>query len=153
MEKNQSYANLSTLLGQLTGMNQVQSPDGLGLRKDRFIPADTKLNFEKRVLTPSQYPSLPQEGGGIATHKMAWSDTPDGGGVVYPTIIQQGKQLVELNPEDAYRYAMDNGEFRKFKTQAEADAYAAGGYKNQWGAGEPKTLVQQLQEIGGKLGQ
>lgn len=115
----------------------VQAPGDLGPRTS-FVPQDSQLNFEQRVLRPSQYPVLPQEGGQIATHKMAYAGVDDGF-VAYPTVVQLpgARELVELDGKAAIEHAMKSGEFRKFANEQEAMDYARGGYKQQWGAGEP----------------
>lgn len=128
---------------------QVRAPAGLPDYGRPYVPLDSKLNFEQRVLYPSRYPTLPQPNGGIATHKMAW-DGGDGNYMAYPTVVQKpdGK-LYELGPDQAYDYATKSGEFRHFTDAKEAEAYAAGGYKQQWGAGEPKrSLVESLFNLG-----
>lgn len=114
----------------------VQAPQDLGPRS-RFVPADSQLNFEQRVLQPSQYPVLPQEGGGIATHKMAYAGVDDGF-IAYPTVVQMpgAKALTELDGKAAIDHAMQTGEFRKFADEQAAADYARGGYKQQWGASE-----------------
>lgn len=103
------------------------------------IDPGTKLNFEKRILNPSSYPSVPNDDGSISTHRMAYGET-DGRYVAYPTIIQPKKtnQLVQLNDREAFEYAMNSGEFRSFKTEEEAKSYSEGGYKKFWGLGEKK---------------
>lgn len=132
-------------LSMLLGMNQVQAPDGMGLYAKRFIPKATDLNFEKRVLNPSDYPVL-RDGADIATHKMAWSEG-DKGFMAYPTVVQDGNRLKELSPEQAWLHANQTGEFRQFDTPFEAEQYSKGGYKNQWGDNEKSSYLQQLQRL------
>lgn len=132
------------LLEMLMGLDKVQAPDGMGLYAQRFVPKDTQLNFEKRVLNPSQYPVLKQ-GDGFATHKMAWGEG-DNGYQAYPTVVQDGNQLRELGGREAWDFANQTGEMRQFNTPFEASEYARGGYKNQWGAGEP-SFIEQLKSL------
>lgn len=103
------------------------------------ISNDTKLNFEKRVLKPNSYPAIQNEDGSESTHRMAYGET-DGRYVAYPTIVQPkgSKELMPLDDREAFEYAMKNREFRSFKTEDEAKAYAEGGYKKFWGLGEKK---------------
>ncbi|AUV61841.1 hypothetical protein HWB52_gp26 [Pseudomonas phage Littlefix] len=112
------------------GGSRIQSPT---------IDLNTKLNFEKRVLKPNEYPAIPNDDGSVSTHRMAYGET-DGRYVAYPTIVQPKKanELVELGDRDAFEYAMKSGEYRSFKTEDEAKAYAEGGYKKFWGLGEKK---------------
>jgi hypothetical protein len=144
-------ADLNQLWGSLTnalGMNpvlNVRAPAGLPAQQ--YVPLDSPLNFEQRILRPTQYPTLPQDNGNFATHKMMW-DGGDGNYMAFPSVVQKpdGK-LYELSPNDAYDYAMKTGEYRKFGKQADAENYAAGGYKQQWGAGEP-SLLDSLMSFG-----
>lgn len=103
------------------------------------VPLDSKLNFEQRILKPSSYPVINNDDGSESTHKMAYGEA-DGKYVAFPTIVQSkatGK-LHELSPGDAFRYAMQSGEFRDFDKEEDAAAYADGGYKKFWGLGEKK---------------
>lgn len=130
------------------GRQSVQAPEDMLMFDKRFVPADSQLNFEKRVLNPSSYPVLDQGGGQIATHKMAWGEG-DGKYQAYPTVVQQQDgQLKELGGDEAWAHAVQTGEFRQFDTAKEAEDYARGGYKKQWGAGEQTpSLIEQLQQL------
>ena len=98
-----------------------------------FIQPDTKLNFEQRVLAPSKYPVLQNKDGTVSTHRMAWGDS-NGKFFAYPTIVQlPDGQLHQLTDEQAWHHAMETKEYREFSTPEDANAYASGGYKNQWG--------------------
>lgn len=101
----------------------------------QWVEDGSQLNFEKRILSPSQYPSLQNEDGSYSTHEMAWGDS-DGKFFAYPTIVQQGKELVRLPDAVAFQHAMESGEYRVFSTPEDADAYASGGYKDSWGRAE-----------------
>ena len=101
----------------------------------QWVPDDTKLNFEQRILSPSKYPQLQNEDGSYSTHSMAWGDG-DGKFFAYPTVVQAGDKLVRLPDNVAFRHAMESGEYREFTTPEDADAYASGGYKNSWGRAE-----------------
>lgn len=105
--------------------------------KRQWIDDNTKLNFEKRVLNPSAYPQLQNEDGSYSTHSMAWGDG-DGKFFAYPTVVQDGDKLVRLPDQLAWQHAQETGEYRTFTTPEDADAYAAGGYKDSWGRGELK---------------
>ena len=108
---------------------QIQSP---------VVPADTKLNFEKRILNPNAYPSIDNGDGSKSTHRMAYGEV-DNGYVVFPTIVQDKKgKLLELGDKAAFDYAMKNKEYRMFDKEDDASSYAAGGYKKFWGLGERK---------------
>ena len=108
---------------------QIQSPT---------IPADSKLNFEQRILKPNAYPAIDNGDGSQSTHRMAYGGV-DNGYVVFPTIVQ-GKdgKLQELDDKAAFEYAMKNKEYRMFDKEEDAASYAEGGYKKFWGLGERK---------------
>jgi hypothetical protein len=110
------------------GGTRIQSPT---------IDPNTKLNFEKRVLKPSDYPRIDNGDGSISTHRMAYGEA-DGRYLAFPTIIQpqKTKELVRLGDREAFEYAIGSGEYRSFKTEEEAKSYAEGGYKKFWGLGE-----------------
>ena len=98
---------------------------------------DTRLlNFEQRVLYPDRYPVIKNKDGSVSTHRMAYAGIDDGF-IAYPTIVQMGNspQLIQLDDDQAFEYAMKNGEFRKFAREEEASSYAEGGYKKFWGQG------------------
>lgn len=120
---------------------QADVPDDLTFSTKQYVPNNSNLNFEKRILSPSSYPSLPDVDGSRATHKMAWDDA-NNNYVAFPTIIQtKAGNLMDLK-DGAYDHAMRTGEYRKFLTAKEAEEYARGGYKNQWGANEWSILQQ-----------
>ena len=101
------------------------------------IPMDTQLNFEKRVLNPSSYPRIYNGDGSVSTHRMAWGEA-DGKFMAYPTIVQQGNELKQLNDQEAFQHAVRNKEFRSFDRAEDAEAYASGGYKKFWGLREKR---------------
>jgi hypothetical protein len=103
--------------------------------------------FETRAKNPNQ-PALPDEEnpGKTKTHKMASAEV-DGKYIAYPTIIQKGPGLQELSDDEAFEYAMKTGEYKEFKTDEEAKAYAKGGYKKGTPL-EPK--VKTLEEFNEK---
>lgn len=108
--------------------SQIQGPT---------IPADTKLQFEQRILNPSKFSAIDNGDGSESTHRMAYGEV-DGKFVAYPTIVQRGKALQQLGDDEAFNYAMRTGEHRTFDSEKDASAYAEGGYKKFWGTGERK---------------
>lgn len=102
----------------------------------QWVPDDTPLEFEQRVLKPSMAAGIKNEDGTYSTHRMAWGDS-DGKFFAYPTIVNDGKgNLVQLPDDVAFQHAMETKQYRLFTTPEDADAYASGGYKNSWGRGE-----------------
>lgn len=120
--------------------DQAEVPDSLRSMQDGpDVPLDSALQFEQRVLYPSQYPVMEQEGGGVATHKMSWGEVDmDGkpGYVAFPTVVYDGKELKELDARAAFEHAMKNKEYRSFASPEEASLYAEGLYKRAWGRGD-----------------
>lgn len=116
-----------------------------------YVPRDSTLNFEQRILNADNSPTLFEPGLygsidniGLATHKMMWSGNDDTGYVVFPSVVQRTPLpvLEELSPRDAYAYAMNTGEYRSFNTAKEAADYAEAinsnsGYKRDWNANNP----------------
>ena len=126
---------IQAFLGQ---RRSVQPPeDMLLMSQHQFVPKDSQHNFEQRILNPSKYPTLDLGNGDHATHKMSYSSADDKF-LAYPSVVQKGNKLVELDNKEAYRHAIENGEYRTFNDEVDASNYARGGYKNQWGANEPK---------------
>lgn len=101
----------------------------------QWIADDTPLEFEQRVLKPSMVPGIQNGDGSYSTHRMAWGDA-DGKFYAYPTIVNDGGKLVQLPDAVAWQHAMETKQYREFATPEDADAYAAGGYKNSWGRAE-----------------
>lgn len=102
------------------------------------IDPATKLQFEQRILQPDKYPAIDNGDGSVSTHKMAWGEA-DGKFVAFPTIVQVGEgHLVELNPDEAFNYAMKNKEYRAFDNAQDASSYSEGGYKKFWGTGSKR---------------
>lgn len=109
------------------------------------VPLNSTLQFEQRVLYPSKYPVMEERRGKAApqamTHRMASAETQlekDGPPVpvAYPTVVWDGKGLKQLNDQQAFRHAMQTGEFRSFETPEQASLYAEGYYKKAWGKGD-----------------
>ena len=129
--------------------DQVEVPDSLrGMQGGPDVPLDSALQFEQRVLYPSRYPVMEEEGGKVATHKMSWGEVDmDGkpGYVAFPTVVYDGKELKELDARAAFEHAMKNKEYRSFASPEEASLYAEGLYKRAWGRGDnAEQLKSQL---------
>lgn len=110
--------------------SQIRSP---------VIDPKTNLNFEQRILQPEKYGSIDNGDGTVSTHRMAWGEA-DGKYVAFPTIVQDKKSgdLRELADDEAFKYAMENKEYRAFDKPEDAESYAEGGYKKFWGLGSKK---------------
>lgn len=119
--------------------NQVATPRSVDMSrwntKKQYIHPDTPLKFEHRVLFPSKYPTLDNGDGSVSTHKMAYAGI-NNGFIAYPPIVMEDNKLKELSPDEAFKYATKNKEYRLFNSEEEAADYAEGGYKSSWGMGE-----------------
>ena len=124
------------------------------------IPSDSQLQFEQRVLRPSQFPVLDYRNkkgeGEIATHRMMNAEVGIDGvqtPIAFPSVVFDPKagRLVELAPDAAFNHAMKTGEFRKFENPDAASAYAEGMYKRHWGQGDAMdAMANQLDQAGAK---
>lgn len=83
-------------------------------------------NFEKRIQNPTT--SIKNPDGTTSTHSMM-SFESDGKYYAAPTVVEINGKLQRLSEDDAYNYAMKNKEYKEFKTDAEAKAFATNGYK------------------------
>jgi hypothetical protein len=84
--------------------------------------------FEDRINNPSNY-SYIKQGKELLTHRMAQSDN-----IVYPMIQLQSDGTLKDYGDDfegARKEAIKNKNFKTFKTEDEAIAYAEGGYKTK----------------------
>lgn len=116
-----------------------------------FLYADK--NFMQRVyyadnyrglVTPAEWDGPYDYGEGLEvnSHLMSW-DSAEDGYYVYPTVVQldpNSPTLTKLNPDEAYEYARQTGEFVRFDTPEEAATFAedpVNGYKQYWNAGIP----------------
>ena len=100
-----------------------------------ILEANREKEFVKRILSPNEYPQIPNEDGTLSTHLMSWSGPDEQGtSYVYPTIIYRNGRLERLAPQTAYRYARDSKEYIPFTNPNEADSFSKE-YKNWWDGG------------------
>lgn len=108
----------------------------------KFAPIKS---FEQRMWDKKPL-SIKNEDGTESTHEMASAEV-DGKYIAYPTIVQKGPGLQKLSDKDAFEYALQNKEYKEFKTEKEARAYAEGGYKENTPLGDKvPTLTQVLEQ-------
>jgi hypothetical protein len=84
--------------------------------------------FENRINNPDKYPYI-KKGKKLVTHRMAQSDN-----IAYPMIQLQPDGTLEDYGDDfeaARKAAIKNKNFKTFKTEDEAIAYADGNYKTK----------------------
>lgn len=102
-------------------------------RITNILGINADKNFVQRILNRRKYPTLDLGDGNYATHKMGYSEV-DGKYIVYPNVIYDPKKysLIELDPSVAVKYALDNEEYIKFDSEADADWFSKN-YKKYWG--------------------
>lgn len=111
--------------------------DQLNAWIDATIKNNTQKNFIDRIARAQEYPVLPTEDGGMATHMMSWSTMgKDKTPVVYPTVIfdPESRALKQLDPESAFLHAQKNKEYLPFPTPEAADLFSRE-YKRHWRTG------------------
>lgn len=91
-------------------------------------------NFVQRILDPTNFPFIDRGNGDYSTHKMAWGES-DGKFMVFPTIVHVGNRLVELSPDQAWKFATRSGEFIELPDAKTAEWFAQN-YKLGYGAGQ-----------------
>lgn len=96
-----------------------------------ILQQHAEVPFIKRILRPEAYGSLEEPDGRRATHKMAWSEV-DGRFLVYPTIVESGGGLRQLEDDEALDNAIATGNLVAFPTAQEADRFSRR-YKVVWG--------------------
>jgi hypothetical protein len=119
------------------GFAQGYKPDDVTKIKNIFAN-NLDLNFVQRIATPGKYPNLPLQGtpygkkGDYGTHLMSYGELGDKA-IVYPMIIHDPKTnaLTLLSPDDAYKHAVDTGEYIPFSDPKEADWFSQN-YKKVW---------------------
>lgn len=95
---------------------------GLGADPNQVNPA-----FIQRMTSQDQQ-FIRNPGGGRSTVEMASSDN-----VAFPTIANMGAGLTRMPPRDAYRQAMDTGNYVPFKDDLGAQIFAEGAWKRLMG--------------------
>jgi hypothetical protein len=107
---------------------------------DSIIDSYRGLNFVDRIARPEMYPTLPIDDQTIATHMMMWGEKEDGTPIVYPSVVfdPKTKKLKKLEPDEAFDWAMESGEFIPFSNTNAADTFSRE-YKRHWRDGkEPR---------------
>jgi hypothetical protein len=104
------------------------------------------LEFEQRM-NQQDAPFIQNEDGTRSTHKMI-SFEADGKFYAAPTIVTIDGKLTELSPDEAIKHAFKTGEVKEFATEAEAQAYGEGSWKQGQQQQEP---IQQEQQTKGDV--
>ena len=97
-----------------------------------ILMKNKEKNFVKRILNPEEYPVLDNPDGSTSTHSMAWGEDNEGKGYVYPTVKQSTEnKLKRFSDEDAWKNAMETGDFIEFDSLEGADQFSRE-YKDYW---------------------
>jgi len=95
----------------------------------RILTANRDKNFVRRIQAAGISPVINNPDGSVSTIRMASAEV-DGQGIAYPTIIQQKDgTLVQLSSTAAVHHAMQTGQYIRFKSPKEAEAFANNQYK------------------------
>jgi len=86
--------------------------------------------FVDRIIDPTTYKPLTNDDGSISTHSMAWGEA-NGKYLVFPTVIKYGNGLKRFEGKDAWRLAVELGNYIEFDTKEEADRFSRE-YKTYW---------------------
>jgi hypothetical protein len=87
-------------------------------------------SFVKRIVERDKYPVIENKDGTVSTHKMSTMEM-DGVTYAYPTILFDGKELKEYDPDTAFDYAVKTGNVIPFDDPKEADWFTKN-YKSIW---------------------
>lgn len=133
----QPCGDVMSPFGLMSGWSEEPiRPDQDIERLNSILAEHRDKNFVQRILHPNIFPLLKLPAGDIGdygTHMMSYS-TNQNGAMVYPEIIQDPNtgRLVRLGRDEAYDYALKNGQYIPFKTPEEADWFGKN-YKKLWG--------------------
>lgn len=99
---------------------------------NKVLKSNRSKNFVDRIINRNKYPSLDLGNGNYATHKMSWGTYSDNNiPIVYPNIVWKDNKLIELQPKEAFDYAIKNNEFIEFNSTLDADWFSKN-YKQYW---------------------
>jgi hypothetical protein len=101
-----------------------------------ILNKNASKTFVQRILTPDRFPTLDNGNGGIATHRMAWSELDGGRAAAFPTVLYDGKGLVDYGNK-AWEQAVKSGNVIEFDSPDEASWFAQN-YKGAWGGQKNK---------------
>jgi hypothetical protein len=99
-------------------------------RMMEVLKANANKTFVQRILRPNDFPVLEHDGG-IATHRMAWGELPNGRAAAFPTVLYDGKGLKDYG-DKAWEQAHKTGNVIEFDSPDEASWFAQN-YKGAWG--------------------
>lgn len=104
-------------------------------RVEKILAQHKDKDFVRRILEwdgGEEQPYLDMGEGMKGTHMMATAEA-DGVHYAYPTIVRIQGELVQMNPQEAFRHAIDSGEAIPFDSEERAGWFAKN-YKAVWGA-------------------
>lgn len=96
-----------------------------------ILNANAGKTFVQRILKPDNFPVMDDGRGGIATHRMAWTELPNGRAAAFPTVLYDGKGLKDYG-RGAWDQAQKSGNVIEFDSPDEASWFSEN-YKGAWG--------------------
>jgi len=103
-------------------------------RAQEIIEANKEKQFIQRAIDIGEgsenFPRVYNLDGSISTHSMA-SGEAEGKYYAYPTVMENEQGELQRYEEDAFRRAIDKGDFIPFETEEEADWFSRN-YKAGW---------------------
>jgi hypothetical protein len=101
-----------------------------------IMQKNASKSFVQRILAPEKYPTLPQQGGGHATHRMSWAEA-DGKYYVFPTVLMEKDGKLKDYGDRAWDAVTKTGNLIEFDNPDEASWFAQR-YKAAWGGQKNK---------------
>lgn len=118
--------NLNSAAAVVEAINRLKYVE----RLMQVLRANNQKDFVQRILNPYGQPQIANPDGSFSTHLMSTAES-DGRFYAYPLIMRgEGGGLVNYG-DDAFRRAIDSGEFIEFPSQEEADWFSKN-YKMIW---------------------
>ena len=98
----------------------------------KILNANKQKEFVKRIMEPDKYPTLDNKDGSYSTHSMSWGEQ-GGKYYVFPTVAPSGMkgEMKRYGGRDAWKRAMQTGDFIQFNRPSEADTFSKE-YKKVW---------------------
>ena len=123
-DQNYQFPN-STQVLEKPMMQDGGSMDKLAADSRMLTTKNAELPWVKRVLS-NDSKFIQQPDGSKSTHKLAWAEA-DGKVYVYPTIVEDGKGLKQLEDSEAFDYAMSNKTAMEVPNKELAQYYSENG--------------------------
>lgn len=96
----------------------------------QILEQNKDKEFVKRIINPNKYPILNISNGYTASHLMAYGQYGDKY-IVYPTVIYDGKELKQYDPDIAWEKVRKTGNYIEFDNEEKAKQFSID-YKKVW---------------------